>query len=108
MCLGEADYAHDKLNYQEDEYSDMRETIRRMGRNVEMFPLWSGDMTEFESLGIQPEDMGMVSVSGAGRHLRHLYRSLVSLPSKRFCRFCRLKPISGLRRNRSNRPNGSS
>ncbi|MFZ4395682.1 MAG: ABC transporter permease subunit [Kiritimatiellia bacterium] len=45
-------------------YNDMLETIRRMGRDVGMFPLWSGDMTEFESLGIQPEDMGMMPFPG--------------------------------------------
>jgi hypothetical protein len=36
MCLGEADYAHDKRKFQEN---DMRETIRRMGRDLGMFPL---------------------------------------------------------------------
>ncbi|MBM4144498.1 MAG: extracellular solute-binding protein [Lentisphaerae bacterium] len=45
-------------------YNDMMETIRRMGRDVGMFPLWSGDMTEFEGLGIQPEDMGMMPFPG--------------------------------------------
>lgn len=37
-----------------------RDTLRRMGRDLGMYPLWSGDMTEFESLGVQPEDMGMM------------------------------------------------
>jgi len=45
-------------------YNDMLETIRRMGRDVGMFPLWSGDMTEFENLGVQPEDMGMMPFPG--------------------------------------------
>ena len=40
------------------------ETLRRMGRDLGMYPLWSGDMTEFETLGIQPEDMGMMPFPG--------------------------------------------
>ena len=51
-------------------YNDMLETIRRMGRDVGMFPLWSGDMTEFEGLGIQPEDMGMMPFPGMTRQQR--------------------------------------
>jgi ABC-type sugar transport system permease subunit len=51
-------------------YNDMMETIRRMGRDVGMFPLWSGDMTEFESLGIQPEDMGMLPFPGMTKQQR--------------------------------------
>ncbi len=51
-------------------YNDMIETIRRMGRDVGMFPLWSGDMTEFESLGIQPEDMGMLPFPGMTKKQR--------------------------------------
>ncbi|NLC58331.1 MAG: extracellular solute-binding protein [Armatimonadetes bacterium] len=39
---------------------DINETLRRMGRDLAMYPLWSGDMTEFESLGLQPNDMGML------------------------------------------------
>ena len=39
---------------------DLRETLRYLGRDLGMYPLWSGDMTEFESLGIQPSDMGMM------------------------------------------------
>jgi multiple sugar transport system permease protein len=35
-----------------------------------MFPLWSGDMTEFESLGIQPEDMGMLPFPGMTKQQR--------------------------------------
>lgn len=45
-------------------YNNMGDTIRRMGRDVGMFPLWSGDMTEFEHLGVQPEDMGMMPFPG--------------------------------------------
>lgn len=41
-----------------------RDTLRRMGRDLGMYPLWSGDMTEFESLGVQPEDMGMMPFPG--------------------------------------------
>lgn len=45
-------------------WNDLVEVLRRMGRDVGMFPLWSGDMTEFEFLGIQPEDMGMMPFPG--------------------------------------------
>lgn len=41
-----------------------RDTLRRMGRDLGMYPLWSGDMTEFETLGVQPEDMGMMPFPG--------------------------------------------
>jgi len=51
-------------------YNNMLETIRRMGRDVGMFPLWSGDMTEFEGLGVQPEDMGMMPFPGMTREQR--------------------------------------
>lgn len=43
---------------------NLRDTIRRMGRDLGMYPLWSGDMTEFETLGVQPEDMGMMPFPG--------------------------------------------
>ncbi|MCC6446487.1 MAG: extracellular solute-binding protein [Armatimonadetes bacterium] len=39
---------------------DILETLKRMGRDLAMYPLWSGDMTEFESLGLEPGDMGMI------------------------------------------------
>jgi len=29
-----------------------------------MYPLWSGDMTEFQNLGLQPTDMGMMPFPG--------------------------------------------
>ena len=38
----------------------VRETLKRLGRDLAMYPLWAGDMTEFEYLGIQPSDMGMM------------------------------------------------
>ncbi len=39
---------------------DLFETLLRLGRDLAMYPLWSGDMTEFEQLGLPPEDMGMM------------------------------------------------
>ncbi|MBN2449236.1 MAG: extracellular solute-binding protein [Lentisphaeria bacterium] len=39
---------------------NIRETLRHMGRDLGMYPLWAGDMTEFESLGVQPSDLGMM------------------------------------------------
>jgi multiple sugar transport system permease protein len=47
-----------------------RDTLRRMGRDLGMYPLWSGDMTEFETLGVQPEDMGMMPFPGMTREQR--------------------------------------
>ena len=38
----------------------IRETLRHMGRDLGMYPLWAGDMTEFEALGVQPSDLGMM------------------------------------------------
>ena len=40
------------------------ETLKRMGRDLAMYPLWSGDMTEFENMGLQPTDMGMFPFPG--------------------------------------------
>lgn len=40
--------------------TDLIETLKRMGRDLAMYPLWSGDMTEFENLGLDPADMGMM------------------------------------------------
>jgi len=34
--------------------------IRRLGRDLAMYPLWSGDMTEFATSGVDPEDVGMM------------------------------------------------
>lgn len=39
--------------------TDFTETIKRLGRDLAMFPIWSGDATEFESLGVSPDDVGM-------------------------------------------------
>lgn len=44
--------------------TNVRDTLRRMGRDLGMYPLWAGDMTEFETLGLQPEDMGMMPFPG--------------------------------------------
>ncbi len=38
----------------------IRETLRHLGRDLGMYPLWAGDMTEFETLGVQPSDLGMM------------------------------------------------
>jgi multiple sugar transport system permease protein len=39
---------------------EINRVIRRMGRDLAMYPLWSGDMTEFASSGVEPEDVGMM------------------------------------------------
>ncbi len=44
--------------------TDLLETVKRMGRDLAMYPLWSGDMTEFENLGLDPSDMGMLPFPG--------------------------------------------
>ena len=36
------------------------EALRRLGRDLAIYPLYAGDMTQFESLGVQPEDLGMM------------------------------------------------
>ena len=38
---------------------DIMQTLKRMGRDLAIYPLWAGDMTEFEQQGIQPDDLGM-------------------------------------------------
>ena len=40
------------------------DTVKRLGRELAMYPLWSGDMTEFENLGLDPSDMGMLPFPG--------------------------------------------
>jgi multiple sugar transport system permease protein len=42
----------------------LRDTLRRLGRDLGMYPLWAGDMTEFEALGVQPSDLGMMPFPG--------------------------------------------
>ena len=37
-----------------------RETLRRFGRDLAMYPLWAGDLTAFETFGVQPDDLGMM------------------------------------------------
>jgi multiple sugar transport system permease protein len=45
--------------------TDLMETLKRLGRNLAMYPLWAGNMTEFqENAGIQPEDLGMMPFPG--------------------------------------------
>ncbi|HAZ64989.1 MAG TPA: hypothetical protein DCZ72_15455 [Armatimonadetes bacterium] len=43
---------------------DLIDTVKRLGRDLAMYPLWSGDMTEFETLGLDPSDMGMMAFPG--------------------------------------------
>lgn len=43
---------------------DILETLKRMGRDLAIYPLWSGDATEFENLGLEPSDMGMFPFPG--------------------------------------------
>ncbi|MBI5834328.1 MAG: ABC transporter permease subunit [Armatimonadetes bacterium] len=44
--------------------TDLLDTVKRLGRDLAMYPLWSGDMTEFENLGLDPSDMGMLPFPG--------------------------------------------
>ena len=37
------------------------DTITRFGRELAMFPLWCNDMTQFETSGIPPEDLGLLA-----------------------------------------------
>lgn len=48
----------------------INDTLKRFGLDLAMYPLWAGDMTEFETLGIQPDDLGMFpfpAMTGAQR-----------------------------------------
>jgi len=36
------------------------DVFRRLGRELGMYPLWAGDMTDFENIGVQPSDLGMM------------------------------------------------
>lgn len=42
----------------------LMDTVKKLGRDLAMYPLWSGDMTEFENLGLDPSDMGMMPFPG--------------------------------------------
>lgn len=44
--------------------TDLMDTVKRLGRELAMYPLWSGDMTEFENMGLDPSDMGMLPFPG--------------------------------------------
>lgn len=46
------------------------ETLKRLGRDLAMYPLWAGDMTEFENLGIPPDDLGMLPFPAMNENLR--------------------------------------
>lgn len=50
--------------------TDLTETLKRLGRDLAMYPLWSGDMTEFQNLGLQPQDMGMLPFPGMNEKCR--------------------------------------
>jgi ABC-type sugar transport system permease subunit len=43
---------------------DRREQLRRMGRDLAIVPLFSNDLTTFETLGVNPEDLGMMPFPG--------------------------------------------
>lgn len=49
---------------------DLLETLKRLGRDLAMYPLWAGDMTEFQNLGIQPDDLGMMPFPAMNGELR--------------------------------------
>jgi multiple sugar transport system permease protein len=40
--------------------TNLTDTLRRLGRDLAMYPLYAGDMTQFQDLGIPPDDMGMM------------------------------------------------
>ncbi|MCC7491263.1 MAG: extracellular solute-binding protein [Fimbriimonadaceae bacterium] len=44
--------------------ANIMDTVKRLGRDLAMYPLWSGDMTEFENAGLDPSDMGMLPFPG--------------------------------------------
>lgn len=50
--------------------TDLTETLKRLGRDLAMYPLWAGDMTEFQNLGISPEDLGMMPFPAMNAGLR--------------------------------------
>jgi len=50
--------------------TNLIDTLKRMGRDLAMYPLWSGDMTEFENLGLDPSDMGMMPFPAMNSSLR--------------------------------------
>ncbi|MDH7568746.1 MAG: sugar ABC transporter permease, partial [Armatimonadota bacterium] len=50
--------------------TNLLETLKRLGRDLAMYPLWAGDMTEFENLGIQPSDLGMFPFPAMNERLR--------------------------------------
>lgn len=43
---------------------ELLDTLARLGRDLAMYPLWAGNMTEFEKMGIEPSDMGMLPFPG--------------------------------------------
>ncbi len=50
--------------------TDLTDTLKRLGRDLAMYPLWAGDMTEFQNLGISPEDLGMMPFPAMNAGLR--------------------------------------
>ncbi|MBI2300069.1 MAG: ABC transporter permease subunit [Armatimonadetes bacterium] len=44
--------------------AEIMDTVKRLGRELAMYPIWSGDMTEFENAGLDPSDMGMMPFPG--------------------------------------------
>ncbi|MEN6303725.1 MAG: extracellular solute-binding protein [Armatimonadia bacterium] len=48
----------------------LTDTLKRLGRDLAMYPLWAGDMTEFQNLGIPPDDLGMMPFPGMNSSCR--------------------------------------
>jgi multiple sugar transport system permease protein len=49
---------------------NLLDTLQRLGRDLAMYPLWAGDMTEFQNLGIPPDDLGMMPFPAMNDKLR--------------------------------------
>lgn len=49
---------------------NLLDTLKRLGRDLAMYPLWAGDMTEFQNLGIPPDDLGMMPFPAMNDKLR--------------------------------------
>lgn len=50
--------------------TNLTDTLKRLGRDLAMYPLWAGDMTEFQNLGIPPDDLGMMPFPGMNSKCR--------------------------------------
>jgi multiple sugar transport system permease protein len=43
---------------------DRNAQLRRIGRDLAILPLFAGDLTQFETIGVNPEDLGMMPFPG--------------------------------------------